>query len=369
MPRPALRLLAIVGAALLLQGCYLLSQTKGQLAILWGRESIQERLDDGHALDPARRRSFELVLAARAFAIKELGLAESESYTTYYDTGGEPVAWNVSAAPKDSLQPITWSFPIVGTIPYLGFFEKRPALEELRRLAGLGYDALLLPVPAYSTLGWFDDPVFTSLLGDDEARIVETVIHELTHATVWIPGDVNLNENLATFVGEVGAREFFRARGGDEDPGLLQAARNREDSEVFNEAMNELREELARIYAASGPRARKLELKAAAVAGFRKRYRRELRPRLSDDGYDWILDERIQLNNALILQFRRYHGDQPLLEGLFLRCGERLPAFVLALQEIAEADDPRAALEAAAAAQPKGPPEQAPERGAPPETR
>ena len=116
----ASRLLLLVGAALLLQGCYLIGQTKGQLAILWGRESIQERLDDGHALDPDRRRKFELVLAARAFAIKELGLAESDSYTTYYDTAGEPVAWNVSAAPKDSLEPITWSFPIVGTIPSTG---------------------------------------------------------------------------------------------------------------------------------------------------------------------------------------------------------------------------------------------------------
>lgn len=342
-----LPLLALCLGATLSSGCYAWQATRGQLRILWNRQPIAERLADPTPLHASRnlelREKLRLVLEVRAFAMAELGLAESESYTTFYDSRGEPVAWNVSGCRPDGLYPLTWSFPFVGTLPYVGFFEKSFAIDELRALRAAGHDALLLPVPAYSTLGWFDDPVFTAmLLRDDEARIAEVVIHELAHATVWIEGEVELNENLASFVGEEGARLFFTARGEAGRAALAEAERSSRDSAVFNEAIAALREELERIYEASGERARKLELKREAIAAFRERYRREVKPRLSDEAYDWVLE--VELNNAILLQFRRYHGEQELFRALHERCGRDLRATLKALAAVAAAEDPRAEL-------------------------
>jgi predicted aminopeptidase len=356
----ALRLLLLLATSLLSSGCYFLHMAGGQLSILTGRESIQERLDDPGPLDPSLRKKLELVLAARRYAIDEIGLAESDSYTTYFDTQGGPAVWNLSAARSDGLDPITWSFPIVGTVPYLGYFDRFKARDELRELQAQGLDALLLPVPAYSTLGWFDDPVFTSLLLDDEARIAEVVIHELTHNTVWVPGDVQFNENLASFVGKMGALEFFHARGGADDPGLAVAKQSSLDSDVFNEALALLRDELGRVYASTAPRALKLRLKAAVIERFRRRFMTEVRPRLSDDTRDWIVDPRIPLNNALILQFRRYHGDEHLFRRVYERCDRNLRRTVVVLGQLADAEDPRAMLQALGGEglRAKGPPAQ-----------
>lgn len=336
-------------------GCYAWQATTGQLSILWNREPIQERLDDRRKLHPTRdaelRRKLKLVLDVRRFSMTGVGLEESQSYTTFYDTGDEPVAWNVSAARPDGLYPLTWSFPFIGTLPYVGFFKKPSAVELLGELRASGKDALLLPIPAYSTLGWFDDPVFTAmLLRDDEARIAEVVIHELAHATVWIPNEVQLNENLASFIGEEGARLYFLEQGGPDDPRLAVAAQSARDSEVFNEAMGVLRQELERIFESSGEQARKLELKTEAIARFRERYVAEVRPRLSDDRYDWVLE--VELNNAILLQFRRYHGELKLFQALYERCGKDLEALIQVLKEIAEADDPRAALQERARGKP-----------------
>lgn len=341
----------LVLICVLAPGCYAWQATTGQLSILWNREPIQARLDDPRRLHPTRdaelRRKLALVLDVRRFSMSGVGLDESASYTTFYDTGDEPVAWNVSGARPDGLYPLTWDFPFIGTLPYVGFFKKASAIGLLAELRASERDALLLPIPAYSTLGWFEDPVFTAmLLRDEEDRIAEVVIHELAHATVWIPDEVELNENLASFVGEEGARLYFLEQGGPDDPRLKAAAQSAKDSEVFNEAIGVLREELERIYEASGDQARKLELKAAAIAGFRERYPREVRPLLSDDRYDWVLE--IELNNAILLQFKRYHGELKLFQALHERCGKDLRATIRALKEIAEEDDPRAALQARA---------------------
>jgi predicted aminopeptidase len=172
------------------------------------------------------------------------------------------------------------------------------------------------------------------------------VIHEIAHATVWVDGDASLNENLASFVGDQGAADFFRARGGDADPALARARQAKADSRIFNAELLALRDELARVYEACGKRSQKLAYKKAAVAGFRTRFRDEVRGRLSGDTYDWILDERIPLNNALLMTFVRYHGDEDVFAKIHASCGGELAETVRLLTRLAEADDPRAAMEA-----------------------
>lgn len=355
---PALLLLAA------LPGCYTAHVVKSQLGILAGREQIADLLQreasrrawrqwDEPGISDAQRAKLRLVLAVRRFAFQTIGLDESGSYSWVYDTHGQPIAWNVSASAPDALSPHGWRFPFLGTLPYIGFFRLELARAEARGLEARGLDALVLPVPAYSTLGWFDDPIFTSLLEREESRVAEVVIHELSHATVWIDGDAEFNENLAQFIGVQGAKDFFLARGGPNDPALLEARRKDADDKVFNAAMTKLRGELSRLYEASGSRARKLALKKEAFARFKRSFKTKIRPRLSDDGYDWVLDPRIALNNALLLQFRRYRGAHEQFEALHRKHGSNLRETVKVLKKLAEAKDPRAALQAAVGAAPK----------------
>jgi predicted aminopeptidase len=342
----ALRACALVACLLPLSGCYLTHVTGGQLGILSGREPIDEVLERSDLSDDARTK-LQLVLTTRDYAMREVGLAESGSYTTYYDTGGEPVVWNVSACARDSFLPFVWSFPIVGVLPYKGYFDPELAQEEAQELRALELDVLLLPVPAYSTLGWFDDPFFSSMLSYDEATIAEIVVHELAHATVFIEADADFNETLATFVGVQGAKDLFRAQGGDDDPRLRALDDSAHDEGLLNEALKALRDELWRIYEASGARARKLALKEEAVARFRERFEREVRPRLRDtERFSYLRDPQVALNNAFLLQYARYHGDLGKFEALYRQCDQDLARTVEALEALAQESDPRAALEA-----------------------
>jgi predicted aminopeptidase len=327
-----------------LPGCYTMHVAAGQLRILTGREPIPEVLERDD-LPAESRAKLQLVLDVRAFAIEHLGLAASQSYTSLYDTGDAPVAWNVSASDPDAFAPYTWSFPIVGRMPYIGYFDEARARDEGQRLRALGLDALVLPVPAYSTLGWFDDPFFSSMLRYDEATIADIVIHELAHATVFIDEDAEFNETLATFVGQRGAEAFFLARGGEGDPALAAAREETRQKAIFNRELALLRDTLWRVFAASGDRADKLRLKSEAIQAWKERFVREVQPQLTDGSYDFILEDHVEFNNAFLLAFERYHGDLDLFEELFEQEGRDLIATVRALEALAEDDDPRAALE------------------------
>lgn len=323
-------------------GCYSTHVAAGQLRILLGREPI-ERAIAGEAR-PEARRKLELVRDVRAFAIERLGLTETGSYTSVYDTGERPIAWNVSASDPDAFAPYTWDFPIVGRMPYIGYFDEGRARDEGARLRRHGLDTIVMGVPAYSTLGWFDDPFFTSMLRYDEATIADIIVHELAHATVFVDGDAEFNETLATFIGNKGAEAFFLARGGEADPALAAAREDAREKALFNGALADLRETLARVYQASGLREEKLRRKAEEVAAWRQRFAREVRPRLREGAYDHVLDDSVELNNAFLLAYQRYHGELDLFEELHRQLGGDLVATINALRRMAEEDDPRAAL-------------------------
>ena len=186
-------------------GCYLSRAGWEEARILAGRKDISQLVDD-RGTDEATRRKLQLVLAARAFARDSVGLDVGESFTTFSRLRRDTLVLVLSAAYRDRLEPHTWWFPIVGRVPYKGFFDFGAAQREQHEISrGEGLDTYLRPSAAFSTLGWFNDPLLSTTLRYDSLDLANTVIHEVTHNTFYAPGQAVFNESFATFVGAHGA--------------------------------------------------------------------------------------------------------------------------------------------------------------------
>ena len=202
---------AVVASVFLVTACsplYIMQATYEESKILARRQKI-DRVIGSDRTDPETKRKLALVIKARQFAISQ-GLTPGDSFTRYSQVDRDVLAWVLVAARKDSFSLRTWWFPIVGSVPYKGFFSRADADSDGQKLEGQGYETWIRPTDAFSTLGWFNDPVLSTMLKRPDPELVNTVIHESTHSTVWIKGDVQFNESLANFVGLTGAVLFFR---------------------------------------------------------------------------------------------------------------------------------------------------------------
>lgn len=220
--------------------------TKGQMSLLWRAKPISRVLKDDK-LDPTLRDGLMLVQDIRAFARDEIGLATSRNYTTFVDIGKGPVSWNLVVCAKDQLSPESWTYPVVGTVPYRGYFQSEQAIAAQEEFQAAGFDTYLRGVSAYSTLGWFPDPILSTMLRYSEADLADLIIHELTHATLWIEGDVTFNESLASFVGEAGALKWLEAKYGADAPVVIQVQDARADAIVFRKFMHGIATQLDTI--------------------------------------------------------------------------------------------------------------------------
>ena len=241
-----------------------------------------------------------------------LDLHESKSYTTFVQLDRPYVSYNLSAAAPDAFKPYVWRFPIVGSMPYKGFFDKDYALREQHALEEQGYDTYLRGVRAYSTLGYFNDPILSSMLAYDDAFLINTIIHEMLHQTVWFKGNISFNESLASFVGEHGTLAYLQQRYGVDAPEYQHHRALRADALVFEEYMDALIERLEALYHESISRADKLQRKAQIVAEAAAAYP-EVFPRMQTTGYRNFF-ERQPVNNAVLLAFRVYHRDTTFFE-------------------------------------------------------
>jgi len=209
--RRAIRWLALGALVVCAAGCsagYVARAVYEEARILWRREPIETLLEQPSLAD-ATKRKLQLVLDVREFARERIGLRVGGSYSAISTVDGRAVVQLLTASRRDRLEPYTWWFPVVGRVPYKGFFSKTTAAATAAGLQRQGYDTYVRPAIAFSTLGWFDDPLPSPLLKHDEITLAQVIFHELLHNTVFLPGETAFDESTATFAGYRGAIEFF----------------------------------------------------------------------------------------------------------------------------------------------------------------
>ncbi|WP_436515107.1 aminopeptidase [Ekhidna sp. To15] len=212
------------------------TQAKGQLSITFNTRSVETILSDSLVADSIKLK-IRIVQEARQFSFNELGLSRSDNYTTYYDQGGEVALWNLSASRAYLLEPKLWSFPLLGSFPYKGFFDLEKAKKEMKELKEEGYDTRIRSVGGWSTLGWTTDPILSNMLNRKEGALAELIIHELTHSTLFVKDNIEFNENLASFIGEKGAVRFLNEKYGDNSYPYFDYILAEEDSRTFRNQM------------------------------------------------------------------------------------------------------------------------------------
>lgn len=187
---------------------YGLRQGYGQLNIIWNARPVEEFLRDPGFPDSLKAR-LRLIDEVRKFAIDSLGLKDTENYKIMYDQKGEEIMWVVMASEPFRMKPKEWKFPVIGAVPYKGFFNKDRALALQQELEKEGWDVIVRNPGGWSTLGWFTDPILSKMLNRSEGDLANLIIHEMSHATIFVKDSVDFNENLATFIGDRGAEKFL----------------------------------------------------------------------------------------------------------------------------------------------------------------
>ncbi len=307
----AIALLALAASCLACSPVYVIKAGIAEIRILRARQDIPEMLNDP-TVDPVTRGKLSFVFEARRFAANELGVQVGDSYTMFTQLERDTLAFVVSAAHKDRLVPKTWWFPIVGRVPYKGFFSLEDAQKQQADLEAEGYDTYLRPTAAFSTLGWFNDPILSTMLRADDVEVVETVLHELSHRYLFVSGHVGFNESFATFVGRTGTAQFFCTRegGGPDTLKCLRAQARWRDYQRFSVFIDEMMEELNAIYDDSGLiYEQKVSLRGGVFERSLTRFDADVAPTFESVTFGGFRNT--PLNNATLLTRVRYYHRLP----------------------------------------------------------
>lgn len=341
-------LLKVLGVTLLLAAGFLAVTPTGrylaragweEAKILRGRRSIDALASDP-GLDPVVRAKLQMVRDARNFARDSVGLKTEESFTQYTQLDRDTLVLLVQGARKDRLEQKTWWFPIVGSVPYKGFFDFGAARKLGAQLEQGGYDVYLRPASAFSTLGYFNDPLLSTTLRLDSLDLASTVIHEVTHNTFYAKGEAVFNESFAEFVGARGAIWFFRSRG--QDSAAAEVERRWMDEKLMADFWAHLYRRVDSAFAAhpgddSTAIRRRLAVRDTVYGQARRFLVDSIGPRLQT--IDRTRLERIRLDNAVLMARRVYATELDLFDQVWLREGMDLRRAMARIVELAEDEE------------------------------
>ncbi len=227
---------------------YGISQGLGQITIIWKAEPIDRKLNDTSFPDSLKQKLI-LIQEIKKFAVDSIGINPSDNYSSVYDQQDKPVLFTVTACQPYSFVAKEWWFPFLGNVSYKGFFNKKEALKEIADLKQQGYDVDVYSPSGWSTLGWFKDPIQTNMLKQSDGNIANLIIHELTHGTIYIKNNVTYDENLANFIGDIGAEKFLQYKSGITSSAYIDYEAHKLDSKCFNNYMLKSKERLDSLYA------------------------------------------------------------------------------------------------------------------------
>ena len=317
-------LLLAIALLFCLSGCstplYLAKLGWGQARILLHSRPNETILGDP-TVEESIKEKIRLVIEAKTYGEREIGLAKTSSYTRFYQVEGPALLYVVSASLRDRLEPYQWWFPITGKVTTKGFFRHKDAIRESQKLKNKGLDFFIQGAQAYSTLGWLRDPIFSTMLHHDPDTVVNVVIHELTHATVFFKDQLDFNEQIANFVGGQGAVDFTGAKYGPGSPFQERAIGFLEDGVLFSRFMKSVYERLNELYSRPVSLAVKLREREIIFRQVKKEFQ-VLKRQLRTEFY--LGFEKVKLNNATVLAFGRYIADIEQIQRVYERLGRDL---------------------------------------------
>lgn len=289
---------------------YGISQAYGQLKIIYKSQPIEKVLKDPEFPDSLKSKLL-LVQEIKRFAFDSIGLNKSDNYTTVYNQKGKPVLWVLTAAERYELKNKEWDFPLLGSVGYKGFFDHKRGIKERIKLQAQGYDTDLDVVSGWSTLGWFKDPILSNMLFKKEGNLANLIIHELTHTTLYIPGNVDFNENLASFVGDIGAEMFLKQKYGTGSQQYETYEKGKKDYELYITTMLKGKDRLDSLYKTFNelmPETIKDSLKFLTIARIVEKAKRL--PYLSTNFAKKMFPQGFFPNNTYFMELKRYHAEQ-----------------------------------------------------------
>jgi len=328
-------------SVLLITACsnlgYYAQSASGQLDVINRTESIETILAQADT-DPKLKSRLELVLSIRNFASASLGLPDNDSYRSYADLGRRYAIWNVFAAPPLSLEPIRWCFPFAGCVSYKGYFNEQDAKDFAELLKKQGHDVYVAGISAYSTLGWFDDPMLNTVINRHEPELAGLIFHELAHQQVYVQDDTEFNESFAMTVELLGTKKWLGSVNGDKKNSAKQYQEfiTRKKRRIqFVALVMETRKNLDEIYQSVEKDEKKLQLKARSIEQTRKKYAALRKQWQGYTGYDnWFNKE---INNAKLGSIGTYHRFVPAFKKLLAR-EKTFEKFYQAVKKLSELD-------------------------------
>lgn len=331
------RRVVVLAALVMLSGCnsgYYLHLYKGHMALMDARRPLSAVIAD-EATDPQLKQRLQLVLAVRDYAATELGLPVDEAYGSYVPLERDHVVYNLFAAPEFSLVAHQWCYPVVGCASYRGYFDLERARRDAAQLREQSLDVYGAGARAYSTLGWFDDPVTDLMLQGSDVDVARLLFHELSHRRFYLKGDTRFNESLATAVARESARRWQASLPG---PVAAPHAASAESARrLVLGWVDQARAELADLYASGQGEGVLREQKARIIDALRQRYRQALadNPALAP----WQHWFEGPLNNAQLNTLQDYQGWVGAFDQLLLDCGGQWACFWPAVERLATLDD------------------------------
>jgi predicted aminopeptidase len=324
----ALAGLALV-TALLLPGCsvgYVTRQSATHLRVLSARQPVDKAIAGGD-IPAAWLPRIATIRAAKQFGVERLGLPAKDLYETISLIRPGPT-WIVTACPQDALHPVTWWFPVAGRVAYRGYYDREDADRFADGLRHQDLDVSVRPAAAFSTLGWFADPIRPSMLEGSAAYLVDLVLHEATHRLLYLKGETNFNESFASFVAQAGTLLYFREAGCEDDDICQRLVDDAADGATFAVFVEEVVAGLNEFYAREIPREDKISGREAFFTRARQRFRALSWRR---DGHAWFADA--ELDNAILLSLRRYGSGQEVFADLVASCQDDLGLALAAMAD------------------------------------